>query len=109
MRSKEYSREYWHKYYRENPIKVKALRKSARRKRDYGITTNDYNKLVLDQKGCCAICGRNPSESEKYLYIDHDHTSGIVRGLLCRRCNVALGMMNEDIDILKAAIMYLQK
>ena len=61
------------------------------------------------QNGCCAICkGEEPSDFKGRLSIDHDHSSGKIRGLLCMKCNSGLGMFNDDEDILLNAIKYLK-
>lgn len=70
----------------------------------YGITDLDYMKMEFDQDKRCAIC-----KQSKPLEIDHCHITGKVRGLLCRTCNAALGMVKDDIDILREAISYLEK
>jgi hypothetical protein len=62
----------------------------------YGITEEDYNRIFKEQNGVCKICGKEPYEHaknkmSKVLHIDHDHETGLVRGLLCSRCNGALG------------------
>lgn len=77
----------------------------------YGITNDIYLAMVASQNGKCAICG-NESLPTKHrgkgkLYIDHDHTTGIVRGLLCARCNTGIGFLKDDCAILQNAIDYL--
>jgi hypothetical protein len=62
--------------------------------------------LLEKQNGVCAICDR--VDSNRSLSIDHDHTTKIIRGLLCTRCNRVLGQIYDDIDLLKRAIMYLE-
>lgn len=75
----------------------------------YGITTEDYNRMLLEQNGVCKICGRTETHAKKKKFnIDHNHITGKVRGLLCNRCNVGLGKFKDDIEILKKAIGYLQ-
>ena len=82
-------------------------------KRSYGITLNDYEEMFKSQGGCCAICNRHISEikhkRKKNLCVDHDHDTGEVRGLLCDKCNRGIGLLNDSIETLKSAIMYLQK
>lgn len=73
--------------------------------RKYGITQDDYLKMVADQGGRCAICG---SESDKSFHIDHCHETGKVRGLLCGPCNHAIGLMYDDPETLRAAAEYLE-
>lgn len=72
----------------------------------YGLEPGEYEALLLNQGGVCAICLRKPGA--KRLAVDHDHTSGEVRGLLCRSCNRdVLGGLREDQAALQRAIDYL--
>lgn len=79
----------------------------------YGLTLQDYENLYVAQGGLCAICSR--PETKKLagkllrLCVDHNHTTGKVRGLLCSRCNVAIGLLNDDLLMLQAATEYLRK
>ena len=66
-----------------------------------------YEKLFESQNGKCAICGKE--SGKKHFSIDHNHVSGVVRGLLCTACNLGLSYFNEDISVLKSAISYLKK
>ena len=75
----------------------------------YGISKEQYNELYIIQKGCCSICGRHQSEFKKSLFVDHDHETGKVRGLLCYSCNTILGMAHDNIDLLKNTIDYLER
>lgn len=76
----------------------------------YGLTLEQYEELWNDQGGCCAICQR-PAESQYFavLAVDHNHTTGEVRGLLCTQCNTLLGMAGDSRHILKRAIRYLRE
>jgi uncharacterized paraquat-inducible protein A len=76
--------------------------KWMRRKR-YGLTQKEFEKILQDQKGRCAIC----EEMLDVPSVDHNHVSGEVRGILCRRCNSALGNFRDDPLILSKAITYL--
>lgn len=74
------------------------------------MTEERYQQLYSEQKGCCAICGKHESElNGKALCADHNHKTKIARGLLCSKCNSALGFLNDDMSVLKKAIDYLQK
>ena len=76
----------------------------------YGITIDDYDAMLEKQNGGCAICGHKPERTAKgveKLCVDHCHKSMKIRGLLCMRCNTALGHFNEDLTFLKNAIEYL--
>jgi hypothetical protein len=70
----------------------------------YGLSMTDYEGMVLLQEGACAICG----ETGKPLNVDHCHTTGVVRGLLCTKCNTALGKFGDDVKLLQKAIEYLK-
>jgi len=76
-------------------------------KRKYKIPVKHYNKMLKDQKGLCFICGSTNTKGNK-LNIDHNHKTGKIRGLLCLKCNLALGLVNDDIDILLAMVSYLK-
>lgn len=83
-----------------------TISRRERKLREYGLTTAAYDALVVQQAGRCAICPEQYSDS-KPLHVDHCHTTGDVRGLLCLRCNTALGLFQDDTDRLTAAITYL--
>lgn len=79
-------------------------------KKLYGISFEDYNKLLETQNFGCAICGSDINQNRRTsgkLFIDHCHNSGKVRGLLCSKCNHALGLFNDDSTLLAKAIAYL--
>ncbi len=75
----------------------------------YGISLERYNELFLKQNGVCAICRNKNIKFKKSLSIDHCHRLNKVRGLLCDDCNLALGLMKDDIDNMKKAVIYLKK
>ena len=82
--------------------------------RNYNITLDDYEALLEEQGNVCAICGgegfvmsRIKNNHVNKLVVDHCHTTGKVRGLLCHNCNRALGLLKDDAEILKNAISYL--
>lgn len=73
------------------------------------MTQDCYMKMLDLQNQCCLICNINVENTGKlHLVIDHCHKTNKVRGLLCSKCNVGLGMFNDDIEILKSAINYLE-
>ena len=73
----------------------------------YGVTKQFLLELYEKQDGKCAICG-NVSTTERGLHVDHCHKTGVVRGLLCHGCNVTLGNMKDDPEILLKAVEYLR-
>ncbi len=74
--------------------------------KQYGISADEYFSLLLSQGGVCAICKGPPSGGKRYS-VDHDHASLAVRGLLCGKCNIGLGMFADDPVVLQKAIEYL--
>jgi hypothetical protein len=92
--------------------RVPGSRKGFYLQKSYGITLEDYNQMLQEQDGRCAIClGDDPKSPErvKHWYVDHCHSTGKVRGLLCNACNRALGNFGDDISNLQRAIEYLQR
>jgi hypothetical protein len=73
--------------------------------RKYGLTQEDFDGMVEDQGGACALCGQVPVD---LLCVDHDHKTGEVRKLLCRKHNMALGLFADDPDLLEAAARYVR-
>jgi hypothetical protein len=102
------SREY--EAFKRKPRKVNKQERTNRNLQwNYGITSDDYQVIFESQGGCCSICLTHQSSFKRRLSVDHDHVSGKVRGLLCIKCNTVLGQSRDDINILKAAISYLEK
>jgi hypothetical protein len=89
-----------------------VLQRASAFKRRYGITLAGYNALLEKQGGVCAICHQPQRETHKngkayMLAVDHDHSTGKVRGLLCNKCNQALGALSDSVTLLQRAIDYL--
>ena len=100
-----YQREYHQEYRAKNSARIKAAQRKWRKdnaervkvqdrekglRRLYGLTLADYGRMLAAQGGRCALCGSEPRPGEN-LHVDHDHETGAVRALLCRKCNTALG------------------
>lgn len=102
--NKEHYHERLRKWTKENP----ELRKKTILKNVYGITTEEYNKLFEKQKGSCFGCGVHHKDLKRGLLIDHCHTTGKVRGLLCDGCNKALGCIKDNCETLYNLINYLK-
>lgn len=98
----------YNKRWRErNPERNAALIRDWKLRRDFGISTVEYEHILLKQSGLCAIC-RRPDDKRR-LSVDHCHTTGKVRGLLCLRCNRGIGLFRDDPDRLISAAMYLKE
>ena len=78
-------------------------------KRNYGITPEKYNEMLIAQDNSCACCGAHEDEFKRRLHVDHVHATGQVRALLCTRCNPLVGFAKEDIERLEMAATYLKK
>lgn len=74
----------------------------------YGITEEDYERMLEEQDHLCAIC-REPCSSGRRLAVDHCHLTGKVRGLLCMNCNIALGKLKDSVKIAQSLIRYLEE
>ena len=110
---------YMRSWTAKNPEKIAAQNRAYKQKypekyRDsrlrtlFGITAKDYDDLFSKQRGCCAVCGVHNDKLARNLAVDHDHKTDEVRGLLCATCNGALGVVNDDISLLKSLINYLE-
>ena len=74
----------------------------------YGLTQIEYDRMYQIQNGSCNICNTHQSQLPKALSVDHCHTTGKIRGLLCQDCNLALGRFKDNIDILASAMQHLR-
>jgi hypothetical protein len=76
----------------------------------FGISDADYNQIWAAQGSKCAICGKvEPLRGRSFHPVDHDHSTGRVRGILCQACNVGLGSFRDDPALLFLAIEYLKR
>lgn len=99
---RKYQREYHRKYSKLPGVKEKH--EARRKRREYGITNEQYLELLATQGGRCAIC------SDKLIVpcIDHDHATNKIRGILCRECNLVLGYAKDRVAVLINAAEYLE-
>lgn len=98
-------------YYKTPEYTAQCRRRSLKSK--YGLTLEDFSQMLGVQAGCCAGCGcsLNMSENGKAdsPHVDHDHVSGKVRGILCRNCNVGIGLLGDAPSTLRRLAIYLEK
>lgn len=90
--------------YANDPV-IKKYRKENKLKKRYGISLETYQDMKNTQNNLCAICD-SPQEGRE-LCVDHCHSSGKVRQLLCTRCNLILGRMGDDVGLFERCILYL--
>ena len=86
-------------------LKAQAVMRNRRYR--YGLSPEGYRAMLEEHGYICAICSM-PHLEDRPLQVDHDHITEQRRGLLCRRCNIVLGWVKDDIDLLEAAISYLR-
>ncbi len=100
--------EYLRNYYVANREKIIKKSRKYAMLRKYGMTQEDADKMLADQGGVCAIChADNPQRKNSDWSIDHCHTTGRVRGILCTPCNTMLGNARDNKQTLANAIQYL--
>jgi hypothetical protein len=115
--ARAYAREYQNqpdrleqrrKYNRERYQRSTVVRERVRSEylyRTFGLTLDEYNELLVKQAGKCAVC-QKLCKSGRQLAVDHDHITNRVRGLLCMNCNRAIGWLQDDPELIAAAMRY---
>lgn len=93
----------------KNDPEVRKKFRNRQLKRTYGITLEDYNNMLTSQDGKCKICGTDQCSSGKDFAVDHNHETGEVRSLLCKKCNMGLGHFENNPDACKGLIRYLKE
>lgn len=94
----------------ENRTKDRDSRFRRHIAKAYNLTVDQYNQMLNAQNGVCDICGNvETSKAATRLGVDHNHSTGKVRGLLCTLCNSGLGSYKDNIENMQRAIVYLQK
>ncbi len=123
MKTKEQLSYYNSEYYEKNKERIKKNNKNyyernkeayvkrtsayARQKK-YNLSIEEIKSLFDQQQGMCAICSSALNFENRHTHVDHCHTTGLVRGILCSPCNHGLGRFKDNIDVLKQAIKYLE-
>lgn len=98
-------------WYQRNKERIRA----KVRLKTYGVTSEEYRRMLVAQAGVCAICRKPETATRKgqtkpmELHVDHDHVTGRVRGLLCANCNHLIGKAQESTLILRASAEYLER
>ncbi len=105
-------KEHQKKWYEANKEKKLAYSKKSKLKRKYGISLDEYQQKLENQNYSCKICGSKvaqESNPDRNFAVDHCHTTGKVRGLLCIKCNTGLGMFKDNSDLIIAAYNYIKE
>lgn len=105
-KNKEKVKEATRTWRKNNKDRARKAARLAHVRRVYNLSAESYAKLLADQNDACAICS---GKLGKHPYVDHNHVTGKVRGLLCIRCNSALGMMDDSPERLRAAAAYIER
>jgi hypothetical protein len=101
------------RWFAENKERHKETRHRHAMRATYGLTPEQYQDMLAAQGGVCAICGLDEPNAhgrtgtQFRLSVDHCHDTGRVRGLLCQKCNRAIGLLGDNVDLLRKAIAYL--
>lgn len=100
-------------YEKRHKDKLLNNRRKAQRKYKYGLSDQQYNKLIEDQQGLCGICSvelvqqATIKHAPNTMCVDHSHHTGEVRGLLCTKCNKGLGLLGDSVEAIQRALDYL--
>lgn len=96
-------------------IKNKGYTRNYGLRRRYGITSDEYNEILNLQNGVCKICKNKErvvdkrTNTIKALAVDHNHTTGRIRGLICQKCNTTISRVNESVELLRTMAKYLEE
>ena len=101
-------KEYAKGHRRKTTAPEARKRREVRLRKAYDLAPECYAEMLEQQGGVCALCGKTNKDGHA-LAVDHNHTTGNLRDLLCRKCNMGLGLFNEDIEVLTKTIEYLKK
>lgn len=99
---------YQKKWRNKNPERAKEINRKTKLKTTYGISPEQFNNMLADQDGCCKICKSPHPHGKGTWHIDHCHSTGKLRGLLCHYCNTGLGAFRDNLFLLKSAMEYLE-
>jgi len=115
LRVSEYGKEYYKKNrekilaygkeYSKTPHKIR-YQENHKLLKKYGISIEQRDQIIECQHGLCPICNK-PLMNKSGIFVDHNHDTGKVRGVLCRKCNLAIGLLGEDVETLERGFQYL--
>lgn len=100
----EYLRNYMREYQRKNKDTLNPYKRARR----YGLTVDEMNELLEQAGDSCQICHSQFGEVTTGKCIDHCHDTGKVRGIICNKCNVAIGLLGNNVEVVKGLLGYLE-
>lgn len=106
-RHRAYHAEHKREWAKANRDRARRNQRNSFIRTHFGLEPEDYDRMLAEQGGVCAICRGGPVGRHKYLCVDHDHATGAVRGLLCDKCNRAIGLLGDSAERLSTALAYL--
>lgn len=109
QKQKEWANKNKDKIAAQHRVRYLVKVKNDRLQKKFGISMEEYKAMWIEQKGCCAICGRYQFEFKIGLAVDHNHITGKIRGLLCGSCNSAIGKLQDSPLLCLKAKEYLEK
>jgi len=99
-KNRKKNRKSYYKHRAKRLEKYREYDRTIKLQQKYGITPKQWESMYTVQNGCCAICGKHQSQQNRRLSVDHDHSTGKVRGLLCLSCNAKLGWFENNKNII---------
>jgi hypothetical protein len=97
-------------YNKKHRDRLRVVSSYGHKRRKYGLTKEAYDDMLHKQSGLCPICGIDLMElGPKKRHTDHDHNTGVVRGILCAQCNVGLGNFKDTAALLRSAAEYIEE
>jgi hypothetical protein len=106
-KQKQAGRDAQRRWRERNPENAKKRNRDNEYRRKYGISLEQYDEMLMAQDGVCAICATS-CDTGMNLAVDHCHDTKKVRGLLCKNCNTAIGLLKEDVENMNKAINYIK-
>jgi hypothetical protein len=106
---KQCQRERMNAYYKTPHGRKMKQEKSWLENGLIGMTVERYEAMLVKQDGGCSICKKTVNKNGTRLCVDHDHETGLIRGLLCHDCNTSLGKLDDSLDLLYKAVEYLEE
>ena len=107
--NRDHVRAYSRNYYHTDPKRANEMNRKCNVRRKFGLPPEQYDVMLRNQNGCCAICGRHQSVLTRALAVDHDRETGQVRDLLCGSCNTGIGLFIHDPERIERAAAYVRR